>query len=130
MKYLITIAVVSALGLVADQGVDLNALLDERTKLNVDYKDENVAYAKELEKPALADLAAKYEAGVGDDWLALIAYAKASDDVELKKLVLRLEYHQELTSFVYDAEYAETPQDVKEAQDGLAEYQAKMKAIQ
>lgn len=111
---------------VLQQEPDLNALLDERIALNKRYKVENTEAAKEFK---YAKQLQSYEAGVSDSWVTLIQYAKASPDPKLKKIVLQLEYFDELRNYTYDLEYADSEEKVALAQKHLKFFYNKMQQI-
>ena len=106
----------------------LNKLLDERTELNQQYKKENVESACEM---TYAKQLTEYETGVADAWLDLIKFAKESDSLELKKIVLRMEYYDELRNYTYELEFAETDEDLAEkGKKGVEKYRGKLEAIE
>ena len=126
------ILVVGVLAVLAMSEVETNVKmslddrLDERIVINTQYKKE---YVESITDEKHAELLKKCEAGVADAWVNLLKYVKASKDQELKRVVLRLEYREELRSFGYDKEYAESPRDLAKADRGLQEYEEKIRQI-
>jgi hypothetical protein len=126
MRTLVVGLLLGAAGATLAQKGSLDAQLDDRIALNKEYKKENVAAAKG--SPNAKDLA-KYEAGVYDAWVALLEHAKKQEDDQLKTLVLRLEYFEELRGLIYDLEDAKSGAEKKTARDGIQLYERKLSEL-
>ena len=103
----------------------LNELLEERRVVNMQYAADNVAWAQEDGgdfAPQLID----EEQAMGRAWDDLLRYAKEHDDVELKQIALRLEYHDELRGIYDGLNFAETDEERAELKAELAEYISKL----
>ncbi|MEM9352648.1 MAG: hypothetical protein AAGA92_06525 [Planctomycetota bacterium] len=115
------------LSLLGDDKPTLDRLLEERIKLNREYKEDFLEAAKES---AFPEQAARFEAGVADGWIDLLTKIRGSDDEELKMSILRLEYYDEMRSYLTELEWAETNEERAEARAGIEEYEQRLKGLE
>ncbi|QDT39480.1 hypothetical protein [Stratiformator vulcanicus] len=105
----------------------LNELLDERTVLNKHYKKQFIEDAAGF---AMEEKLKLYEGKVADAYLELIEYAKQSDDTKLKKIVLRMEYYDELRGYVWDVDAAQDGFERAAGMAGIITYEQKLKELE
>ncbi len=115
------------LSLLGDEKPSLDQLLEERIKLNREYKQDFLEAAKES---AFPQQSARFEAGVADGWIDLLTKIRVSDDEELKASILRLEYYDELRSYLAELEWAENDKQRAEARAGIEEYEQRLKGLE
>ncbi len=105
----------------ADDAMD--ELIDERIKVNEEYRDEFADLAKESE---FAEQLVPLEKKNGQEWVDYLKYVRTLNDKKLKIHVLRLEYMEEVITAYGNLEYAEGVIDKTAAQVQLNIWKKKL----
>lgn len=99
-----TVSILFCVSAFADEPKTLDDMIDERIKKNIEYRDE---FSEDAKSSPIADQLVPVEKQVGQKWVDLLKYARASQDIAFKAHVLRLDYCEEIRSSCYELEYAE-----------------------
>lgn len=104
----------------------LDAELELRINLNKKYRDENL---ESYEESPYKDQWKELENGSYKAMVDLLNYVRKGDDLKLKKLLLRTEYFMEVIYHMDGKEFAETDEEIVDANKSIKEYSGKIKKL-
>ncbi|QDV74180.1 hypothetical protein [Botrimarina mediterranea] len=105
---------------------DVRELLSEATEDNRKAKQLSLHNAGDSEFP---ELSKAYGVGYADAYGELLEYAKTSDDLQLKLLVLRLHCYDRLQYHLVDVEYGGDEATKSKAKSRMKHYDANLRAV-